>query len=31
MDEFARLVGEFQHSAQNIGARLARQYRIVLP
>jgi hypothetical protein len=31
MDEFARILGEFQHSAQNIGARLAKQYKIVLP
>ena len=31
MDEFARLLGEFQHSAQNIGARLATQFKIVLP
>jgi hypothetical protein len=31
MDEFALLLGEFQHAAQNIGARLARQYKIVLP
>jgi hypothetical protein len=31
MDEFARLLGEFQHSAQYIGTRLAKQYKIVMP
>lgn len=31
MDEFARYLGEFQHCVRNIGARLAQQYKIVLP
>jgi len=31
MDKFEHLLGEFQHSAQSIGARLAKQYNIVLP